>query len=567
MPTAAACFLLPIGVVLYTMFGGIKATFLTDYIHTVVILVIIIIFSLTVYASSDKLGSPEAVFNLLVTAATNHPVDGNEGGSYLTMRSYEGVIFFVINIVGNFGTVFCDAGYFQKAIAANPASALSGYILGGLCWFAIPWLCATTMGLATIALESNPSFPTYPNRMPDADVSAGLVLPYAAITLLGSGGAAATLLYDTFCLTALTYRLVFMAVTSAMSAELIAVSSLWTYDIYKCYWRPNATGKELIAASHSAVVGFAVIMAGFSTGLYYIGISLGYLYLLMGVIISSAVLPITLILMWKRMNWYAAVFSPILGFAVSVGSWLGTAKSDFGELTVASTGANNPMLVGNVVALLSPIVFVGILTIIKPDNYDFETMKAIELDDDDDQLPPGDEELQAAIPGAHHRLTREELIAESQNLERASFIAKSLAAFLTIALLVLWPMPMYGSGYIFSLHFFTGWVVVGMLWIFFSLFGYKPSLSNLLTSAVSAYSRYGRGDLPLLRQCVLSTGISLAKDVRLLRLEKLIHPRPWRKMSMERRRSPRIRSACRFLPVQILSQRQSCFRVFAARIV
>jgi Na+/proline symporter len=31
MHTAAACFLLPVGVVLYTMFGGIKATFLTDY--------------------------------------------------------------------------------------------------------------------------------------------------------------------------------------------------------------------------------------------------------------------------------------------------------------------------------------------------------------------------------------------------------------------------------------------------------------------------------------------------------------------------------------------------------
>lgn len=266
-----------------------------------------------------------------------------------------------------------------------------------------------------------------------------------------------------------------MAVTSAMSAELIAVSSLWTYDIYKCYWRPNATGRELIAASHSGVVGFAVIMAGFSTGLYYIGISLGYLYLLMGVIISSAVLPITLTLMWKRMNWYAAVFSPILGFAVSVGSWLGTAKADFGELTVASTGANNPMLVGNVVALLSPIVFVGVLTIaFKPDNYDFESMKAIELDDDDDQLPPSDEEIQTATPGAHHRLTREELLEEAKHLERASFIAKSLAAFLTIALLVLWPMPMYGAGYIFSVKFFTGWVVVGIMWIFFSLFGYSP---------------------------------------------------------------------------------------------
>ena len=194
VPTAAACFLLPIGVVLYTMFGGIKATFLTDYIHTVVILTVIIIFSLTVYATSDLLGSPRAVFDLLIQASVDHPVDGNSEGSYLTMRSYEGVIFFVINIVGNFGTVFCDAGYFQKAIAANPSSALSGYILGGLCWFAIPWLCSTTMGLATLALESNPAFPTYPHRMPDADVSAGLVLPYAAVTLLGSGGAAATLL-------------------------------------------------------------------------------------------------------------------------------------------------------------------------------------------------------------------------------------------------------------------------------------------------------------------------------------------------------------------------------------
>lgn len=34
MPTAAACFLLPLGVILYTMFGGIKATFLTDWVRS-----------------------------------------------------------------------------------------------------------------------------------------------------------------------------------------------------------------------------------------------------------------------------------------------------------------------------------------------------------------------------------------------------------------------------------------------------------------------------------------------------------------------------------------------------
>lgn len=95
MPTAAACYLLPVGVVLYTMFGGIKATFLTDYVHTVVILIVIFLFSFTAYATHNILGSPGAVYDALVAASERHPVEGNAGGSYLTMRSKEGAIFFV----------------------------------------------------------------------------------------------------------------------------------------------------------------------------------------------------------------------------------------------------------------------------------------------------------------------------------------------------------------------------------------------------------------------------------------------------------------------------------------
>lgn len=73
--------------------------------HTVIILIIIFIFAFTTYATSPILGSPGAVFDLLKNAAAAHPVEGNAGGSYLTMNSREGAIFFVINIVGNFGTV------------------------------------------------------------------------------------------------------------------------------------------------------------------------------------------------------------------------------------------------------------------------------------------------------------------------------------------------------------------------------------------------------------------------------------------------------------------------------
>jgi Na+/proline symporter len=207
------------------------------------------------------------------------------------------------------------------------------------------------MGLAALALQKSPAFPTYPLPMAESDISAGLTLPYAAVAILGSGGAVATLL------------IVFMAVTSAFSAQLIAVSSIFTYDIYNTYVNPQASGRRLVYISHACVAGFGLVMAGFSTGLYYAGISMGYLYLLMGVIISSAVLPATLTLMWKGQNVWAAGLSPILGLACSIIAWMvTTAKLNDGVINVATSGSNMPMLAGNVVALLSPVIFIPALT-------------------------------------------------------------------------------------------------------------------------------------------------------------------------------------------------------------
>lgn len=130
-----------------------------------------------------------------------------------------------------------------------------------------------------------------------------------------------------------------MAVTSASSAELIAVSSIVTYDVYQTYINPQAKGARLIQVGHAACVLYAIVLAGFATGLYYAGVGMGYLYLLMGVIISSAVLPATLTLMWDKQNWQAAAFSPILGLAVSLIAWLTTTKSMYGEFTVKTTGS------------------------------------------------------------------------------------------------------------------------------------------------------------------------------------------------------------------------------------
>lgn len=135
MNTLVACFLIPAGVAIYVVVGGMRATLLCDYTHTSVLFAIILVFVFTVYVTSDKIGSFSAMHALLTKAAEVAPVAGNAHGSYLTMRSKNGLIFGVINVIGNFATVFQDQAYWQRAIASRPATCVKAYLLGGLAWY------------------------------------------------------------------------------------------------------------------------------------------------------------------------------------------------------------------------------------------------------------------------------------------------------------------------------------------------------------------------------------------------------------------------------------------------
>ena len=87
MHVIAATFLLPVGVVMYTFVGGIKATFLTDYFHTFVITIIICFFTVKAFVT-EEISSPAHLYELVAAASKAHPVDGNHEGSYLTMASH-----------------------------------------------------------------------------------------------------------------------------------------------------------------------------------------------------------------------------------------------------------------------------------------------------------------------------------------------------------------------------------------------------------------------------------------------------------------------------------------------
>ncbi|KAG0028009.1 hypothetical protein BGZ82_008651 [Podila clonocystis] len=463
MNTYAACFLLPLGVIIYTLFGGLKATFIADYTHTVVIMFIVLLFSFTAYTTSDLIGSPGRMYELLQEASIRHPVSGNHEGSYLTMASSNGLMFGIINLCSNFGTVFIDNAYWQRAIAAEPHSTVKAYLIGGLSWFAIPFTLATTLGISAVALESSEHFPTFPNRLTPSDVSAGLVAPNAAVALLGQGGAIAVLL------------LVFMAVTSAASAELIAVSSICTFDVYRSYINPMATGKQLIRVSHAVVAGFGIIMGVLAVILKEAGIDLGYLYSLMGVLISSAVMPVTFTLLWKKQNVTAACVAPIGGLAVSITAWLVCAKLYSGEITLATTGTDQAMLAGNLGALLGGGIISVVLSLIKPDNYTFEATRSLKQVMDDMVGTPTSNsssedismegEKKDAPRATTVELTTDTFDAEDDaKLAKAARFARWSSGILTVILIILWPLPMFFSNYVFSRGFYTGWVILSIVW-------------------------------------------------------------------------------------------------------
>lgn len=86
MNITAATYLLPVGVILYTSVGGIKATFLTDYFHTFVILIIACYFTIKAF-TIPEIGSPGHLYDLVIAAGKQHPVPQNHNGSYMTMTS------------------------------------------------------------------------------------------------------------------------------------------------------------------------------------------------------------------------------------------------------------------------------------------------------------------------------------------------------------------------------------------------------------------------------------------------------------------------------------------------
>lgn len=420
-----ASFLIPVGVIVYTFFGGLKATFFAEYLNAAFIFGVVLVFVTSIYFLNPDLGGVQGMYEKLTTAASLRPVIGNSEGAYLTMASTGALAFGIINIVGNFGTIFVDQAYWQKAIAARPRSAVKGFLIGGLAWFAIPFALATTLGLAAVA--------TNVSLTPD-QIESGLVAPTAASLILGDAGAI------------LLLSVLFTAVTAAGSAELVSVSSLVTYDVFRTYVKPWSTGRELMRVSRFTIIGFGLGMGLLSSFLLQLGASLQYIYLAMGILIGPAVVPIALTVSWKKTNKTAAILGSLLGLTAGICSWITTTWLLYGQLSIATTGETTPLLVGNIVSITVGAGVVIIGSLVKPQNFNFELMKQ--------KILVVDDRIRSMI----------EKDTDDMQLRRDAKFTYRYAIALSLVLVVVWPLPLYFSGYIFSLQVYSLWVGIAVVW-------------------------------------------------------------------------------------------------------
>ncbi|MGI0043491.1 MAG: sodium:solute symporter family transporter, partial [Nitrososphaeraceae archaeon] len=420
-----ASFLIPVGVIVYTFFGGLKATFFAEYLNAAFIFGVVLVFVTSIYFLNPDLGGVEGMYKKLTEAASLRPVAGNSEGAYLTMASTGALAFGIINIVGNFGTIFVDQAYWQKAIAARPRSAVKGFLIGGLAWFAIPFALATSLGLAAVATNVS---------LTPEQIESGLVAPAAATLILGDAGAI------------LLLSVLFTAVTAAGSAELVSVSSLVTYDVYRTYAKPWATGRQLMRVSRFTIIGFGLGMGILSSFLLQLGASLQYIYLAMGILIGPAVVPIALTVSWKKTNGFSVALGSLVGLIAGILSWVATTWFLYGQLSITTTGETIPLLVGNITSISVGAGIAVIGSLVRPAHFNFEVMKQ--------RILVVDEKIRSII---------EKDTDDSQLLRYGKFVRRYAVA-LSIVLVIVWPLPLYFSGYVFSLQTYTLWVGLAVTW-------------------------------------------------------------------------------------------------------
>jgi len=243
------------------------------------------------------------------------------------------------------------------------------------------------------------------------------------------------------------------------------------------------------------VVFFALVMGLCGLIFYYIGVSMGWLYLFMGTFLGSAVVPIALCITWKKASRIGCLAGAIGGLVLGIMSWLvATATLNNNVINVVTSGGNYPMLTGNLVAIaVGGIISVGV-SLIWPEDFNFDLTRAINSPApkadpaaDEEEKDGAISEKKASTEAAHHVVPADvegERLDEARHetgitsaadldreaLEKAFRFAFWSSIVLLIILVIIIPLALFGSSVVYGVKGFGAWVVIGFIWAFFAAF-------------------------------------------------------------------------------------------------
>ncbi|KAL2843242.1 hypothetical protein BJX68DRAFT_270251 [Aspergillus pseudodeflectus] len=408
----AACFIIPFTVAVYVIQGGLRSTFIADYLHTVILFAAILIFAFQVYTADDYIGSPGRMWELLMEAADRSPIAGNAEGSWLTFRSDGGLIFAAVLFLGGFSTVWLDQAYWQRAIASKPETSVKAYLVGGLAWYGIPFSGRRLLR------------PRDSNRT-DGDQRAVLMI-----------------------------LLLFMAITSTTSAELIAVSSLWTFDVYKQYINPSASSKQLVMQSHYSIVVFSLIIT------------------CVGVIVGGGGIPLAFVVLFpKWVSTPGAIAAPLIAMPLGFVAWFVTTHIRSGVISVATTGGETNALAGSSTTCGLGAILVLVLSWVFPSRYTSANPAHTVLVEKVPVKPyptPHPQKSKPATKLIDFLLNNHIEPLDAAAYRKALRLAIGVCLLFIVLAMLTFPFACYETSFIFTREAFTGWVAVSLLWVFCS---------------------------------------------------------------------------------------------------
>ncbi|KAK3100027.1 hypothetical protein FSP39_013645 [Pinctada imbricata] len=138
-------------------------------------------------------------------------------------RSRSGAMYGISLLFMATSLSFCDQANWQSRIAAKPTQGVIGFFIAAFLYFSIPMAIGlpATFGYLSKSYQNNGT-----HLLSSLDINNGFIAPYIIDNVMGSTGGYLLLMMIT------------MALMSTGSGEVMAVSSIIVYDIYKIYVNP-----------------------------------------------------------------------------------------------------------------------------------------------------------------------------------------------------------------------------------------------------------------------------------------------------------------------------------------